>query len=113
MPGVLTTVSSVMCIHGGSAILTTTNALVTVKGAPALLQTDVHAIAGCPFQIPVGVGTKPSPCVRITWLTGTFKFSVGGVGVLTQSSLGLCLSAEGIPQSIAVISGASPAAAAL
>ncbi|HYN86374.1 MAG TPA: hypothetical protein VER32_14085 [Pyrinomonadaceae bacterium] len=113
MPGVLTTASSVTCMHGGSAILTTTNALVTVKGAPALLQTDVHAVAGCPFQIPVGVGTKPSPCVRVVWLTGTFKLTVGGVGVLTQSSLGLCLSVEGIPQGIAVVGGASPATAAL
>lgn len=113
MPGILTTTSSVMCMHGGSAVLTTTNALMTVAGAPALLQTDVHPIAGCPFQIPFGVGTKPSPCVRIVWLTGTFRFTVGGVGVLTQTSLGLCLSVEGIPQSLAVVAGASPGSIAL
>ncbi|HEX5707546.1 MAG TPA: hypothetical protein VFX96_09640 [Pyrinomonadaceae bacterium] len=113
MPGILTTTSSVMCVHGGSAILTTSNTLMTVAGAPALLQTDVHTIAGCPFQIPVGVGTKPSPCVRIVWLTGTTRFTVGGVGVLSQTSLGICLSPEGIPQSLAIVSGASPGTIAL
>ena len=66
MPGnVLTISSTVLCLHGGSAILTTANSKVMADNALALLESDVHTVAGCPFQIPVGAGTKPSPCIRI------------------------------------------------
>ena len=110
MPGVLTTASTVMCPHGGSAVLTTSNAHLTVANMPALLQSDVHSVAGCPFQIPFGAGTKPSPCIRIEWQGGTTKLTVGGPGVLVQSSTGICYSAEGAPQGTATIFNASPKA---
>jgi hypothetical protein len=97
-----------MCPHGGTAILTTSNSKLSVGGVPALLQTDVHAVAGCPFQIPVGAGTKPSPCIRIEWQAGTTKLGVGGPGVLVQSSVGICYSPEGAPQGTAIIANASP-----
>jgi hypothetical protein len=92
-----------MCTHGGSAVLTTSNAKLLVGQMPALLQTDVHSVAGCPFQIPFGVGTKPSPCIRIQWMSGSTRLTVGGVGVLVQSSVGICFSPEGIPQGTAII----------
>jgi hypothetical protein len=104
--GVLTTASTVMCPHGGPAILTTSNTRLVIGGMPALLQTDVHSVVGCPFQIPFGVGTKPSPCIRIQWLSGTTRLSGAGGGVLVQSSVGLCFSPEGIPQGTAVIAAA-------
>ena len=114
MPGgVLTTASTVMCPHGGSAVLTTSNARLTVANMPALLQTDVHSVAGCPFQIPVGAGTKPSPCIRIEWQGGTTKLTVGGPGVLVQSSVGICYSPEGAPQGTAIVANASPKTSAM
>ncbi len=70
MPGnVLTTSSTVMCTHGASAMLTTANAKLMVDGSPALLESDVHSVAGCPFQIPVGpehqaVAVHPHRVVR-------------------------------------------------
>ncbi len=103
---VLTTSSTVMCTHGASAALTTANAKVMVDGSPALLESDVHSVAGCPFQIPVGPGTKPSPCIRIQWSGGAVQMQVNGVGVLTQSSVGQCYSAEGAVQGVATISNA-------
>ena len=91
MPGfVLTTGSTVLCLHGGSASLTTANTKVMVDNMPALLESDVHTVAGCPFQIPIGTGTKPSPCIRIQWLAGATQLQVNGVGVLLQSSVGIC-----------------------
>ena len=109
MPGsVLTAASTVLCMHGGQAILTTTNTRLLVGGVPALLQTDVHAVAGCPFQIPFGVGTKPSPCIRIEWLGGSTKLTVGGVGVLVQTSVGICYSPEGAPQGVAIVAATAP-----
>ena len=104
MPGnVLTISSTVQCPHGGSAILTTANTKLMVDCVPALLESDVHSVAGCPFQSPVGVGTKPSPCIRIEWSGGAVQMQVNGVGVLIQSSVGLCYSPEGAPQGPAII----------
>ncbi len=104
MPGnVLTISSTVLCPHGGSAMLTTANAKMVVDGAPALLESDVHSVAGCPFQIPVGTGTKPSPCIKIEWAGGAAQLQVNGVGVLLQSSIGKCSSPEGAVQGIAII----------
>lgn len=104
MPGFVLTISStVLCPHGGSAVLTTANTKMVIDGAPALLESDVHTVAGCPFQIPVGAGTKPSPCIRIEWTGGAAQLQVNGVGVLLQSSIGKCLSPESAPQGVAVI----------
>lgn len=100
MPGnVLTTSSTVLCMHGGSAILTTSNSKLMVDNAPALLETDVHSVACCAFQI----SGKPSPCIRIQWSGGAAKMKVNGVGVLLQSSIGMCYSPEGAPQGVANI----------
>jgi hypothetical protein len=95
--------STVLCTHGGTAILTTSNSKLAVDNAPALLESDVHSVAGCPFQIPAPSGTKPSPCIRIQWSGGAVKLGVGGVGVLVQSSIGQCYSAEGAVQGVANI----------
>lgn len=104
MPGnVLTTSSTVMCMHGGSAVLTTANSKVMVDNTPALLESDIHSVAGCPFQIPIGTGTKPSPCIRIEWSAGSVQMQVNGVGVLVRSSIGKCYSPEGAMQGVATI----------
>lgn len=104
MPGNILNVSStVMCMHGGSAILTTANTKVMADNVPALLESDVHSVAGCPFQIPVGPGTKPSPCIRIEWSAGSTQLQVNGVGVLLKSSIGKCYSPEGAMQGMANI----------
>src|SRR5262245_49259271 len=104
MPGnVLTIASTVLCMHGGSAVLTTANTQLLVDGAPALLESDIHTVAGCPFQIPVGPAMKPSPCIRIEWAAGSVQLKVNGVGVLVQSSIGKCFSPEGLLQGIASI----------
>ena len=104
MPGnVLTVNSTVLCMHGGSAVLTTSNSKLMVDNTPALLETDAHAVAGCPFQIPIGTGTKPSPCVRIEWSAGSTQLQVNGVGALVPTSIGKCYSPEGAAQGVASI----------
>jgi len=95
---ILTTTSTVMCPHGGQALLLTTNTEALIDGAPALLQTDVHPIVGCPFT-PIAY----SPCVTIRWLTAATQTSVRNVPVLLQTSVGLCLNAAQAPQGIAVV----------
>jgi hypothetical protein len=105
MPGnLLTITSSVMCPHGGQAILFTANADVMVDGAPVLLETDVHPVVACPFTI----GLKYSPCVQIRWSGGAARAGINGVPALVQSSIGVCLSPEGAPQGVAVIASIQP-----
>ena len=104
MPGnILTVTSTILCMHGGQAILMTSNAKLMVDNVPALLESDVHSVVGCPFQIPIPAGTKPSPCIRIEWTAGAGQLSVGGVKVLVRSSIGKCFSPEGAIQGVANI----------
>ncbi|QBE66509.1 hypothetical protein [Pseudoduganella lutea] len=95
---ILTTASTVMCPHGGQALLITSNTDAVIAGAPALLQTDVHPIVGCPFT-PVAY----SPCLTIQWVTGATQTSVRGVPMLLQNSVGLCLNAAQAPQGTAIV----------
>ncbi len=100
MPGqVLTIMSQVKCTHGGTAILTTANAKVMADNAFALLESDIHAVVGCPFT----VGTKYSPCVKIEWTLGATKMKSNEIKVLVRSSIGKCINPEGAPQGVAII----------
>jgi len=106
---ILTTSSTLICPHGGSVILQTSNVDMMIQGAPALLVTDLHAVAGCPFF----VGPKPSPCLTVRWLVGAIQTNVHGIPVLLQTSIGLCFSAEQIPQGPPVILQVQPIALGL
>ena len=97
---ILTTMSQIKCTHGGTAILATANIVAKVDGAPALLETDIHPVAGCPFTVP---GPKPQPCIRIEWTGGANMCKSNGTKVLTHSSIGKCINAEGATQGIAII----------
>jgi len=92
---ILTTASSLLCPHGGQVNVSTANTRMTIQGSPALLLGDRHTVSGCPFVLP---GGKPQPCVSVQWLTGATQTKVDGTPVLLSNSVGLCLSAEQIPQ---------------
>ncbi len=99
MPGFLVHVGAQgMCPHAGQVTFTTTNARVLVNGQPAVTLPDVFTIAGCPFQIPVGAGTKPQPCVTGRWVVPATRVLINGQPAILQASSGLCQSAEQIPQ---------------
>lgn len=95
---ILTTTSTVMCPHGGQALLVTSNTDALIDGAPALLQTDVHPVVGCPFT-PVAY----SPCVSIRWVSAATQAAVRGVPVLLQTSVGICQNAAQAPQGVAIV----------
>jgi hypothetical protein len=101
MPGAaLTTLSSIQCPHGGSALLTTSNAHASAgPGARMLLETDTHAIVGCPFYN----GASYSPCVSISWSAGASALSVQGTAVLVKSSVGQCKNPSGVVQGVAMV----------
>src|SRR5690606_25605386 len=98
---ILTTLSSARCPHGGTVMLnTTSDSVCRIDGGFALLLTDVHSVVGCPFTTPL---PKPQPCVTVRWLTGATQTKVNQTPVLLQTSSGLCLSAEQIPQGAPIV----------
>src|SRR4051812_31703475 len=81
---------------------------VLVSGQPVATMVSLITVAGCPFQIPVGAGTKPQPCVTVKWLMPSTRFLVGGqpAALLPAPGAGpgLCQSPEQIPQGPPLVS---------
>jgi hypothetical protein len=84
-----------MCPHGGSLSIISTNVRVTAAGQALATIGDQFMIAGCAFTIPPG---KPQPCLKVQWLMPAVRVTIGGQAAILQSSSGLCLTAEQIPQ---------------
>jgi hypothetical protein len=105
MPGyIVDSASMVSCFHQGPGTLAPV-ARVTVSGSPVATVPPSGAkipVSGCPFQVPIGTGTKPQPCVTIEWLNTSARVKVMGQALYLQSSPGpgngLCKSADQIPQ---------------
>lgn len=95
MPGPICHVGmTAMCPHGGSVQVVPTSSRVLLGGQPAATLSNAYLIAGCAFT----VGTKPQPCIKIQWLVAAARVLVGGSPAVLQTSVGLCQSAEQIPQ---------------
>lgn len=102
-----------MCPHGGQIMVVPSGPRVTENAMPVATVLDQFPIVGCLFQIPFGVGTKPQPCVRVQWIVPAARVLANGAPVITQSSVGLCLSIEGIPQGPPTIAAVQPRVQAL
>jgi len=95
MPGPLFHVgATAICPHAGQVTTISTNARVLVSGMPVATMGDTFLVAGCVFT----VGPKPQPCIKVQWLVPAVRVLVNGQPVILQTSVGLCLSAEQIPQ---------------
>ncbi|MGH2354065.1 MAG: hypothetical protein ACRDJN_20865 [Chloroflexota bacterium] len=96
MPGLLLQVgATAMCPHGGQVSIISSNTRVLLGGQPAATLNDTYPIAGCPFTVP---GPKPQPCVKVQWIVPALRVLVNRQPAILQTSTGLCLSAEQIPQ---------------
>lgn len=87
-----------MCPHGGQVQATASSQRVKLGGQAAVTVSDTFTISACPFQIPVGPGTKPQPCIKVQWVSPAVRVTIEKKPALTTTSSGLCLSAEQIPQ---------------
>jgi hypothetical protein len=85
---------TMMCPHGGQVQVVASQSKVTLGGAPALLAGDTTTVAGCVFT----VGPKPQPCLTVQWSAPATKVKIANQAPLLKTSIGLCKSAEGIPQ---------------
>ena len=109
MPGFLLHVNAVMqCFHGAKATIAPSQPRVLVSGQPIATMASVIAVAGCPFQIPVVVGTKPQPCVLVKWAMPSTRFLVAGQPAALDPTPGpgpgICQSIEQIPQGAPIVS---------
>jgi hypothetical protein len=87
----------------GQLACKTSNARVFLDGRPALTVADVPQVASCPFQVPVGAGTKPQPCLTARPAPAGHVFIGPNAAVVNQPGAAICQSAEQIPQGPATI----------
>jgi hypothetical protein len=97
--------ASAICPHGGQVTVISANVRVLVSGMPVAVLTDVGLVAGCVFTVPPG---KPQPCVKVQWLVPAARILINGQPALLQTSVGLCQSAEQIPQGPPTIVATQP-----
>jgi hypothetical protein len=71
---------------------------VLVSGMPVATVADQFMVAGCAFTIP-----PPQPCLQVQWLTPATRVLVNGSPPITQASMGLSISATGVPQGPPII----------
>ncbi|MCU1348999.1 MAG: hypothetical protein JWO56_2029 [Acidobacteria bacterium] len=96
MPGPLYHAGAVaICPHGGQVTVIPSAPRVLVSGMPVATMSDTTLVAACVFTVPPG---KPQPCIRVQWLVPAARVLVNGQPALVQTSVGLCLSPESIPQ---------------
>lgn len=109
MPGFLLHTNAIaQCTHMAPATIPPAQPRVLVSGQPVATTAAIITVAGCPFQIPVGAGTKPQPCVSVRWTMPSVRFLVGGLPALLQPAPGpgpgICQSIEQIPQGPPIVS---------
>src|SRR6266849_2975503 len=103
MPGYIVHEQAQMqCPHGGT--VTATAGQAKVKASQQALDTSSSQItvSGCPFQVPIGTGTKPQPCVTVQWTDIAGRVKISGTPAILQSAPsgsgeGICQSADQIP----------------
>ncbi len=109
MPGpILNTASTVTCPHAAPAMGAPGSPRVFLSGVPASTLSDLWSVAGCPFQVPIGTGTKPQPCIKVLWTAPATRVLIEGKPALLATSAGVGQSVEQIPQGPAAVSQVQP-----
>lgn len=113
MPGFLLHVNAAMtCTHGAPATITPSQTRVLVSGQPVATMASLIGVMGCPFQIPVGAGTKPQPCVTVKWAMPAVRVLVMGqpaaIAPGPGTAPGICQSPEQIPQGPPILGSIQP-----
>jgi hypothetical protein len=78
----ITSQTTVMCGHAGSATHVPTQLRVRAGGSPVAVATNQHMVAGCALS-----SVPSTPCTALTWTTPAMRVRVGGIPALVQSSV--------------------------
>lgn len=100
----LTSSASLTCPHGAAITATPTEQLVKADGQQPLKATDTFTVAGCPFTIPAGPATIPSPCTVVVWVKPDVMTRASGVPTLSTASVGLCIGLIGVQGTVQIAS---------
>ena len=87
MPGfLLTSGTTLICSHGGSATTPVVAPRVKASGLPVFTMVSPMVVAGCASpQPPAG----PGPCASAVWVTSATRVRVQGVPVVCSDSLSI------------------------
>lgn len=79
---VVTTATTVMCGHGGSATHIPTQVRVRIAGSPAALASDQHVVAGC------SLASSSGPfCTTLAWTVPALRVKAAGQPVALHTSM--------------------------
>lgn len=81
-----------------------TAARVLLMGQPAVKATDIHPIAGCPFN----VSGSPSPCVTASQFVPAARILIEGQPAVLNTSIGLGKNPAQAPQGPVTIVSTQP-----
>src|SRR5262245_9763447 len=95
----LNAASVLQCPHGGKVTIVAAGPT-TVGGAAVATIADTYPIAGCTLTT--------NPCVIVQWTVPDVRVRTSLGPTLSQSSVGLCLNALGVPQGPVVVSVTQP-----
>jgi hypothetical protein len=104
MPGFMLHVGFVStCPHLAPITTVPSQPRVFVSGQAVATMANVLTVGPCPFQVPVGPGTKPQPCVIVKWANVSTRVAVNGQPILLHApppgpAGAVCQSVEQIPQ---------------
>jgi hypothetical protein len=99
--------ASLQCPHGGKVQIVPSHPCTTLGGVPIATANDTFTVLGCPFQIPA-TPPIPSPCVTVRWVVTDLLVQANSAPTLSQSSQGMCYSAQQAPQGPVVIQNTQP-----
>jgi hypothetical protein len=102
---ILTTASTMNCLHGGTVQAISANTRVRCAGDFALRASDTFLVVGCGFSTPA---TGPHPCVSVQWVSTATRSKVIGDPPLNDSSVGLCVAADQAVQGTVLIGAVQP-----
>lgn len=105
MPAVLTTASTLQCVHGGTITANASSSALTVGGSPVLVQADLASatIAGCTNT---NASAGQVPCVAITSVAAgvSTTLKVAGQPAMLATARGLTNGSPQLPVMWQVIS---------
>jgi len=96
---VVTTSSTLMCPHGGLVQIPPASSRVRASGAPVIPTTGQGLVTGC---------ASPNPCITVQFVSGTIRAMTDHKPLVTATSVGHCLAANGALNGPVVVSGGDP-----
>jgi hypothetical protein len=79
---VVTSATTVMCGHAGSATHIPTQMRVRIAGSPAALASDQHVVAGCSLA-----SSSPTFCTMLAWTVPAVRVKAGGQPLALHTSM--------------------------